>query len=170
MKMRIQSSDTIDNLSATMMVAFENGELLPKDVISNPTAMFTLDNLEQNEWNYYYATIGPYQFSICSYKEEGRRFRIKVVLADDEKVVAHLISSPFTIRAKKAKKRSEIDYLTNQRPIKRKKLVNPLDHLLDEFEKSSKEDRQAHLLKMAPKLDMEEKTLLLHLLQQTQHV
>jgi len=96
-----------DNIVATLTLAFENGEELPLDAVSHNSAMVALAHFPNDhddtidEESRFQSTVGPFQFNVCSYKEEGRRFRMKITLADDNVRIAELISSPFVIRAKK---------------------------------------------------------------------
>lgn len=98
-----------DSITATLTLAFENGEVLPASAVKQNSAMFALahfsneDDDTRDEESRFQSTVGPFQFNVCSYKEEGRRFRMRIELRDDSnnKLIAVLISTIFVIRAKK---------------------------------------------------------------------
>lgn len=94
-------------------------------------------------------TIGPFQFHICSYKQDGRKFRMIVYLLSSNPTkkdssgqqIANcttccLISPPFTIRAKKpgglrlkkqlAANKRKIDDTNNVQNIKKQKLTSQI--------------------------------------------
>jgi hypothetical protein len=45
--------------------------------------------------------IGPFQFNVCSYKHEGRRFKVQICLMLEEVVIYQMNSPSFIIKAKK---------------------------------------------------------------------
>jgi hypothetical protein len=68
--------------------------------------------------------LGPFQFNICSYKQEGKKFRLVLFVSDSEKTIAFTVSPPFLIRAKKPiirpglkRKRDEEEEEIETRPV-----------------------------------------------------
>jgi hypothetical protein len=73
--------------------------------------------------------LGPFQFNICSYKQEGKKFRLVLFVSDSEKTIAFTVSPPFLIRAKKPiirpglkRKREEEEDEIETRPVINTKL------------------------------------------------
>lgn len=68
---------------------------LSSGVVSNNENTFTHSGKKSE------VTIGPFTFNCCSYKFDGRKFRLVLYLINQHGVCCYLYSSPILIRAKK---------------------------------------------------------------------
>jgi hypothetical protein len=85
--------------------------------------------------------IGPFQFNVCSYKHEGRRFKVQVCLMVEEVAIYQMNSPSFIIKAKKP---------ISKPGLKNKKRKRDQDQDQEEEEEESEEDlkrRKVELLK-----------------------
>lgn len=91
-QLQVEVSERIENLKASIELVYEDGTKISskQELITQSEGLFegTI------------ATIGPFQFNCCSYKQENRKFRLVVSLSTTTPLCC-LISSPFTIKAKK---------------------------------------------------------------------
>lgn len=88
-----------ENVSASLDVTYEDGQKInsKEECISKTENTFVC--LSENE---YEVKLGSFQFNVCSYKHDGRKFRLVVHLnVGDEKPVCAMISTGFVIKAKK---------------------------------------------------------------------
>jgi len=146
-----------EKASLYMEVVYEDGaKVVERDSISKNDSQMTLKEDE------YQAKLGPFSFNICSYKHEGRKFRLHVHISQGGKRVVSLLSAPFTIKAKKpitkpgTKKKKEKQPFTFKYPVVLKpvqvqeqfdqfqQFFNPIsyDTVLNTFDLMNSEERQ----------------------------
>lgn len=84
-----------ENVCCSIQVVYEDESRIKEECISKTETLFTPKDDE------FQAKIGPFQFTVCSYKHDGKRFRLKVVLVQNGKEIVSLLSPTLTIKAKK---------------------------------------------------------------------
>eukprot|EP01080_Neovahlkampfia_damariscottae_P009604 gene9604-1806_t len=106
------------NINSHVDLVFENGT----KIAANPNEKACVTPCSGNIINGK-CVLGPFQFNICSYKQEGKKFRLVLFVSDAEKTLAFTVSPPFLIRAKKPiirpglkRKRDEEEEQIEQRP------------------------------------------------------
>jgi hypothetical protein len=88
-----------ENVMAYLDIVYEDGQDVGlKDSVSKSENYFTTSPTSKYE-----VKLGPFQFNVCSYKHDVRKFRLIVyfIVAGNEKPSCCLISPPFLIKAKK---------------------------------------------------------------------
>ena len=85
-------------VSVKLNLIYEDGSKVEDE---NPVTITesTITKLKGTEEHQH--VIGPFQFNVCSYKHEGRKFKVQIALVLDEKVVYQMNSPSFIIKAKK---------------------------------------------------------------------
>lgn len=84
-----------ENVTCSIQVVYEDETRIKEECISKTETLFSFKEDE------YQAKIGPFQFTICSYKHDGKKFRLRVVLVQTGIEVVSLLSPTFIIKAKK---------------------------------------------------------------------
>jgi hypothetical protein len=93
--MMLKGKNLEPNMSVLVDVVYDDFGKINEDCLSKQDCSFTLKDDE------YHAKLGPFQFNVCSYKHEGKKFRLVVtVLLGNVKCVT-FTSPTFIIKAKK---------------------------------------------------------------------
>ncbi|KAL9648643.1 hypothetical protein ABK040_016274 [Willaertia magna] len=103
MNMNVKSFGNDSKINCHLDLCFENGQPVVQDkkqpVISKNEKVF---DMKTND-----IKLGPFQFNVCSYKYDAKKFRLQVILSVDSEVthqrqtICILSSPPFIIKAKK---------------------------------------------------------------------
>lgn len=98
----------VENLMVYLDVIYENGDFLKQGVdgVSRSENYFTAEKSisgSNEDGKRYEVKIGPFHFNVCSYKHDGRKFRIivYVIVPGEDSPVCGLVSPPFLMKAKK---------------------------------------------------------------------
>eukprot|EP01080_Neovahlkampfia_damariscottae_P006321 gene6321-10328_t len=85
-------------VSVKLTLIYEDGTKVEDEnpVTITETTITKLKGTEEHQH-----VIGPFQFNVCSYKHEGRKFKVQVSLVLDEKIIYQMNSPSFIIKAKK---------------------------------------------------------------------
>lgn len=85
-------------VSVKLTLIYEDGTKVEDE---NPVTITesTITKLKGTEEHQH--VIGPFQFNVCSYKHEGRKFKVQISLVSEEKIIYQMNSPSFIIKAKK---------------------------------------------------------------------
>jgi len=102
--LEIQFTGRVSNLSFSMEIVLEDGSVIDKNsfkTMSECQVDFNPIFDEKESREPYQLDLGPFLFYCCSYKFEGKRFRLSLSLNVNGQVTRKLYSPPFLIKAKK---------------------------------------------------------------------
>jgi hypothetical protein len=95
--MKINGRNLEKNLFSSINLIYEDGTTVSEETVSK-----TEINFSQKGENVSQVNFPTFHFNICSYKHEGKKFRIVVnIYHKKEEIICRLVSFPILIKAKK---------------------------------------------------------------------